>query len=72
MVSVNPLENPRLIEIGMTVNHHLEKLSRKEIKARGWDGSSKEVSEEGEQYLLECTECFEWHRIPNNIGIHWL
>ena len=63
---------PRLIEVGMTVNHNLEALSRKEIRARGWDGSSKEVSEEGEQLLLECQECFAWYRLPESAELEWL
>lgn len=38
---------PELIEDGMTVTHHIERLSESEISARGWDGSSSDVSEEG-------------------------
>ena len=63
---------PRLIEIGMAVTHRLETLSRKKITAQGWDGGSSDVSEEGEAAMLECTECFEWYRIPETTELEWL
>jgi hypothetical protein len=40
---------PTLIEDGMTVTHELESLSAAAISARGWDGNSSDVSEEGER-----------------------
>lgn len=63
---------PALIEDGMTVTHQLENLSTAAISARGWDGSSSSVSEEGERLLLECSHCFQWHRIPDAIDLEWL
>lgn len=63
---------PRLIEDGMTVTHQIESLSLSAISARGWDGSSSDVSEEGERLLLECPHCFQWHRIPEAINVEWL
>ena len=63
---------PRLIEIGIVVTHQLEKLALREILGRGWEGNSSDVSEEGEATMLECTECFEWHRIPEKTGLDWL
>jgi len=60
---------PALIEDGMTVTHQLDSLSESEISARGWDGSSSDVSEEGERLLLECPHCFQWHRIPEAIDV---
>ena len=63
---------PALIEDGMTVTHQLESLSAGAISARGWDGSSSSVSEEGERLLLECQHCFQWHRIPDAIELEWL
>ncbi len=63
---------PALIEDGMTVTHQLESLSADAISARGWDGSSSDVSEEGEGLLLECQQCFQWHRLPDAIEIEWL
>jgi hypothetical protein len=62
---------PALIEDGMTVTHQIESLSAGAIFARGWDGSSSSVSEEGDRLLLECQHCFRWHRIPDSIEIEW-
>ena len=56
----------------MTVTHQLEKVSADAISARGWDGSSSDVSEEGERVLLDCQHCFQWHRIPDAIELEWL
>ena len=50
---------PKLIEDGMTVTHQIERVSESAISAHGWDGSSSEVSEEGERLLLECPHCFQ-------------
>ena len=63
---------PALIEDGMTVTHQLASISEAGISARGWDGSSSDVSEEGEQLLLECQHCFQWHRIPEAVDLEWL
>lgn len=63
---------PALIEDGMTVTHQIERISPSEIAARGWDGSSSGVSEEGKRLLLECPHCFQWHRIPDAIEFEWL
>jgi hypothetical protein len=63
---------PALIEDGMTVTHELKSLSADTISARGWDGSSSKVSEEGERLLLECQHCFQSHRIPDAIDLQWL
>ena len=57
---------PALIEDGMTVTHDLQTLSTEKIEARGWDGNSSAVSEEGERLLLECRHCFQWHRLPED------
>jgi hypothetical protein len=63
---------PALIEDGMTVTHRLESVSAGALSARGWDGSSSSVSEEGERLVLECQHCFQWHRIPDAIEVDWL
>ncbi len=70
--SCHERSTPALIEDGMTVTHQLESLSQSAISARGWDGSSTDVSEEGERLLLECQHCFQWHRIPDAIELEWL
>jgi hypothetical protein len=63
---------PSLVEDGMTVTHDLDTLSAERIAARGWDGSSSAVSEEGEWLVLECPHCFQWHRIPESAELEWL
>jgi hypothetical protein len=63
---------PALVEDGMTVTHDLVMISPAGLKARGWDGSSSQVSEEGEMLLLECQHCFQWHRIPEGLDVEWL
>lgn len=63
---------PSLLEDGMTVTHDLDTLSAERIAARGWDGSSSAVSEEGGRLLLECPHCFQWHRIPEDAELEWL
>ena len=63
---------PSLIEEGMTVTHDLETLSPDLIQARGWDGSSSAVSEEGDWLFLECRYCFQRHRLSETIKLEWL
>ena len=63
---------PALVEDGMTVTHNLVTISAAGLRAHGWDGSSSEVSEEGEMLLLECPHCFQWHRIPEDLDVEWL
>ncbi|HLN02068.1 MAG TPA: hypothetical protein VK335_22450 [Bryobacteraceae bacterium] len=63
---------PALIEEGMTVTHNLVRLSPNRIEARGWDGRSSGVSEEGERLLLECPCCFQRHSIPESLALDWL
>lgn len=63
---------PSLVEDGMTVTHELNTLSAERIAARGWDGSSSAISEEGEWLVLECPHCFQWHRIPQGAELEWL
>jgi hypothetical protein len=69
--SCHERRTPALIEDGMTVTHELESLSAAAIAARGWDGNSSDVPEEDERLLLECSHCFQWHRIPDAIEIEW-
>ena len=63
---------PVLVEEGMTVTHNLQSISAECVKAKGWDGSSSDVSEEGETLVLECPHCFQWHRMPAAIELEWL
>ena len=63
---------PSLIEEGMTVTHDLATLSSDLLQARGWDGSSSAVSEEGDWLFLECRCCFQRHRLSETIKLEWL
>ncbi|MBZ5592784.1 MAG: hypothetical protein LAP39_11145 [Acidobacteriia bacterium] len=63
---------PALLEEGMTVTHNLIKLSGTRMEAKGWDGRSSAVSEEGERLLLECPNCFQRHSIPDSLALEWL
>jgi hypothetical protein len=58
---------PTPIEDGMTVTHELESLSAAAISARGWDGNSSDVSEEGERLLLECSQLLP---VASHSGCH--
>lgn len=48
-VSCHIRGTPALIEDGMIVTHDLRELSDKSILARGWDGSSSDVSDVSEE-----------------------
>ena len=63
---------PTLVEDGMTVTHDLVTISPAGLTDHAWDGSSSQVSEEGEMLLLECPHCFQWHRIPEALDVEWL
>jgi hypothetical protein len=67
-----PRTTPALVEEGMTVTHDLLTLAPDLIEARGWDGSSSAVSEEGDWLFLECPGCFQRHRLPEAIKLEWL
>lgn len=62
---------PVLIEHGYYVNHDLRKLTKKEIRAEGWDGTSHNVSESGTHYALECPKCFGQYALPEGLGVGW-
>jgi hypothetical protein len=62
---------PALSEDGMMVSHDLVCLDGNHVIARGWDGSSSGVSEDGEALLLECRSCWRQYRLPENLEIEW-
>jgi hypothetical protein len=62
---------PVLIEDGYTVTHELISLDPKKIRASGWDGSSRGVSEGGDAYFLECSNCFAHLPLPEGMEIEW-
>ena len=63
---------PNLIEGGYEVTHNLLEIKDGEIRAEGWNGSSKDVSESGDGELLECQSCHHNYRIPDSINVTWV
>jgi hypothetical protein len=64
---------PHLIEAGMVITHDLIAVrpKAKYLDARGWDGDTCSISEEGEELLLECPECQSQYLIPDGCEIEW-
>jgi hypothetical protein len=63
---------PRLEESGYQVLHELIEISADRITARGWNGSSRKVSEGGDAYWLICDSCGRAYRLPAVLGIDWV
>jgi len=67
---------PSLIETGYEVTHDLRSITRRRgitlIHASGWDGSSRDVSEDGDAYWLECPKCYKRQALPPDWEINWL
>jgi hypothetical protein len=62
---------PRLEESGYQVSHELVEIAGDTIVARGWDGSSRSVSENGDAYWLGCDRCGKLHSLPAELHIDW-
>ena len=62
---------PGLAEDGMIVSHELLSINGCQLIARGWDGSSSAVSEDGERLLLECRNCSRQYGLPESLEIEW-
>ena len=62
---------PALAEDGMVVSHKLVCINGNQVIARGWDGSSSAVSENGEVLLLECQSCWRQYQLPDHFEIEW-
>ena len=62
---------PRLEESGYQVSHELVEIVGDTIIARGWDGSSRAVSEDGDAYWLMCDGCGKLHSLPPDLHIDW-
>ena len=62
---------PALAEDGMIVSHELVSIDGGQVIARGWDGSSKAVSEDGEVLLLECRNCWRQYVLPEGLQVEW-
>ena len=62
---------PHLEESGYQVSHHLVEIAGDTIVARGWDGSSRAVSENGDAYWLTCDCCGKLHSLPPELHIDW-
>jgi hypothetical protein len=63
---------PRLEESGYRVSHELVEILGDRVTARGWDGSSRKVSEDGDGYWLICDSCSKAYQLPAELGIHWV
>ena len=62
---------PRLEESGYRVSHELVEISGDRVTARGWNGSSRNVSEDGGAYWLICDSCGKAYALPAEMGIDW-
>jgi hypothetical protein len=63
---------PRLEESGYQVRHKLVAISGDRVTARGWNGSSRNVSEDGDTYWLICDSCGKTYALPAEVGIDWV
>jgi hypothetical protein len=63
---------PRLEESGYQVSHELIEISGDRITARGWNGSSRNVSGDGDAYWLICDSCGKEYQLPAELGIDWV
>jgi hypothetical protein len=63
---------PRLEESGYQVSHQLIEISGDRITARGWNGSSRNVSGDGDAYWLICDSCGTAHSWPAELAIDWV
>lgn len=63
---------PRLEESGYQICHELIEISGDRITARGWNGSSRKVSEDGDAYWLICDSCGKAHSLPAELAIDWV
>ena len=63
---------PRLEESGYQVSHELVEISGDRVTARGWNGSSRNVSEDGDCYWLICDSCGKAYQLPAELGIDWV
>jgi hypothetical protein len=63
---------PRLEESGYQICHELVEISGDRVTARGWNGSSRKVSEDGDAYWLICHSCGRAYRLPAETGIDWV
>src|SRR5260370_12215885 len=62
---------PRLEESGYQVSHALVEIVGDTIIARGWDGSSRAVSEDGDAYWLMFDGCGRLHPLLPELHIDW-
>src|ERR1700733_9069038 len=63
---------PRLEESGYQICHELVEISGDRVTARGWNGSSRKVSEDGDAYWLICHSCGRAHSLPAEPAIDWV
>lgn len=63
---------PRLEESGYQISHELVEISGDRVTARGWNGSSRKVSEDGDAYWLICDSCSKAYALPAELVINWV
>jgi len=63
---------PRLEESGYRICHELVEISGDRVTARGWNGSSRKVSQDGDAYWLICDSCGKAYQLPAELGIDWV
>lgn len=63
---------PKLREYGYIVTHELERIEATKVIGQGWDGASAKISDEGELLFLECQQCYDWHRLPDDMEVEWI
>jgi hypothetical protein len=63
---------PRLEESCYQICHELVEISGDRITARGWNGSSRKVSGDGDAYWLICDSCRKAYQLPAELGIDWV
>lgn len=63
---------PKLVEHGHQVTHRLVTIHDDEIQAEGWDGSSSDVSDDGEFFTFDCAKCGAQYALPEGMEVNWL
>ena len=63
---------PILVEHGYTLGHDLQEIVGDRIVAKGWNGDSNRMSEDGESYALECSGCQREYGLPEGMEVTWI
>lgn len=63
-------DEPKLVESGYTLDHHIQSMDGKTIYASGGEG--RDFSESGDLYALECYSCFAQYKLPEGYEVEWI